>query len=145
MLDSLARRTQAGVEGPAHAQGACEEGRGVQEQSQGFVATLLRYSPNVWTTALGIWLLVAGIVGFFTMAYDKSAAGYGGGRVREKTLWNIAFIGGAWGMTAAEYLLHHKNNKFEFMASIYGSAAGWFLLLLTVEGNPWWTHLLNHC
>ena len=57
-----------------------------QQVLTGFVATLLRYSPNVWTTALGVWLLVAGIVGFLMMAYDKSAAGYGEGWMRENTL-----------------------------------------------------------
>jgi uncharacterized membrane protein YsdA (DUF1294 family) len=64
--------------------------------------------------------------------------------VREKTLWWVAFIGGAFGMTAAGYLLDHKSDKLLFMAPVWGAAAGWFLLLLTVEGNPWWTHLLNH-
>ena len=108
-----------------------------------FVAALLRYSPNVWTTVLGVWLLVAGTVGFLAMAYDKSAAGYGEGRVREKTLRMMAFVGGALGMTVAQYLLNHKGNKFWFMAPIWGAAIGWFLLLLTVEGYPWWTHLLN--
>jgi uncharacterized membrane protein YsdA (DUF1294 family) len=112
-----------------------------QQVLTGFVAALLRYSPNIWTTAVGTWLLVAGIVGFLVMAYDKSAAGYGGGRVREKSLWTMAFIGGAFGMTAAQYLLNHKTNKFWFMAPVWGATIGWFLLLLTVEGYPWWTHL----
>ena len=42
------------------------------------------------------------------------------------------------------YLLNHKGNKLEFMAPVWGAALGWFLLLLTAEGYPWWTHLLNH-
>jgi len=115
-----------------------------QQALVSFVAAILRYSPNIWTTALGVWLLAAGIVGFLAMAYDKSAAGYGEGRVREKTLWWMAFMGGAMGMTAAQYLLNHKSNKFWFTLSIYGAALGWFLLLLTAEGYPWWTRLLNH-
>ena len=115
-----------------------------QQALVGFVAAILRYSPNIWTTALGAWLLVAGIVGFLAMAYDKSAAGYGGGRVRETTLWWMALLGGAFGMTVAQYLLNHKGNKPWFMAPVWGAAIGWFLLLLTAEGYPWWTHLLNH-
>jgi uncharacterized membrane protein YsdA (DUF1294 family) len=115
-----------------------------QQALVGFIAALLRYSPNIWTTALGAWLLVAGTVGFLAMAYDKSAAGYGEGWMRENTLWSIAFIGAAWGMAVAGFLLHHKNSKFWFMVPIYVATAGWLLLLLTVGGYPWWTHLQNH-
>ena len=59
--------------------------------------------PKVWTTAVYAWLLITGTVGFLVMAYDKSAAGYSGGRVQETTLC----------------LLNHKSNKLWFMASVW--------------------------
>jgi uncharacterized membrane protein YsdA (DUF1294 family) len=107
-------------------------------------ANVSSHSPNIWTTVLYACLLITGTVGFLVMAYDKSSAGYGGGRVREMTLWWIAFIGGALGMTAAQYLFNHKGNKLLFMAPVWGAAFGWLLLLLTVGGYPWWTHLSGH-
>jgi hypothetical protein len=42
------------------------------------------------------------------------------------------------------YLLDHKSDTLLFMAPVWGATIGWFLLLLTVGGYPWWTHLLNH-
>jgi uncharacterized membrane protein YsdA (DUF1294 family) len=85
-----------------------------------FVAPLLRHSPNIWTTALYAWLLITGTVGFLVMAYDKSAAGYSGGRVRETTLWWMAFIGGAFGMTAAGLPPRSQEQQALFHGSCLG-------------------------
>jgi uncharacterized membrane protein YsdA (DUF1294 family) len=48
------------------------------------------------------------LVRLIMMGYDKSQAESGGGRVREMTLWKVAFIGGAFGVLAGESAFYHK-------------------------------------
>ena len=79
--------------------------------------------------ALGIWFLLAGVVGFFAMGIDKSRAEYGEWRIREKTLFTMALVGGFWGVVLGGILFHHKTSKLSFLLVVYAIAALWLFLL----------------
>jgi len=86
-------------------------------------------SSNLPLEALGIWLLLTGVVGFFAMGIDKSRAIYGEWRIREKTLFTMALVGGFWGVVLASELFHHKSSKLSFLVVVYGITALWVFLL----------------
>ncbi|WCK56864.1 DUF1294 domain-containing protein [Aneurinibacillus sp. Ricciae_BoGa-3] len=48
------------------------------------------------------------------MYADKQKAKRGEYRIREKTLWKVALIGGALGSTLGMTTLHHKNRHTNF-------------------------------
>ena len=86
-------------------------------------------SSNLPLEALGIWLLLTGVVSFFAMGIDKSRAINGEWRIREKTLFTMALVGGFWGVVLASELFHHKSSKLSFLVVVYGIMALWFFLL----------------
>ena len=86
-------------------------------------------SSNLPLEALGIWLLLTGVIGFFAMGIDKSRATYGEWRISEKTLFTMALIGGFWGVVLASVLFHHKSSKLSFLLVVYGITTLWFFLL----------------
>src|SRR5437667_12158645 len=86
-------------------------------------------SSNLPLEALGIWLLLTGVVGFFAMGIDKSRAVNGEWRISEKMLFTMALVGGFWGVVLASELFHHKSSKLSFLAVVYGIMAVWFFLL----------------
>jgi len=61
--------------------------------------------------ALGIWLLLTGIVGFFAMGVDKSRAIYGEWRISEKALFTMALgaDSGAWSWPASSFTTSRRN------------------------------------
>jgi uncharacterized membrane protein YsdA (DUF1294 family) len=68
---------------------------------------------------VGIWSLAAliavmNLAGFFIMGMDKKRARNNHYRVSEKTLWNIAFLGGATGATAGMKHYRHKTKHAQF-------------------------------
>jgi uncharacterized membrane protein YsdA (DUF1294 family) len=64
------------------------------------------------------WLAVVNFAGLVMMCYDKSQTRSGDRRVREMTLWKVAFIGGAFGILAGESAFHHKTKDLTFMAPV---------------------------
>ncbi|WP_321172038.1 DUF1294 domain-containing protein [Mesobacillus boroniphilus] len=68
---------------------------------------------------MGIWSL-AGLIavmnlwGFFIMGMDKKRARNNHYRISEKTLWNVAFFGGAIGATAGMKHYRHKTKHVQF-------------------------------
>ena len=86
-------------------------------------------SSNLPLEALGIWLLLTGVVSFFAMGIDKSRAINGEWRIREKTLFTMALVGGFWGVVLASELFHHKSSKLSFLLVVYGIMALWVFLL----------------
>src|SRR5437667_2914147 len=86
-------------------------------------------SSNLPLEALGVWLLLTGIVGFFAMGIDKSRATYGEWRISEKMLFTMALVGGFWGVVLASELFHHKSSKLSFPVVVHGIMAVWFFLL----------------
>lgn len=64
-----------------------------------------------------VWILAMWLWGTILMGYDKWAAKRRPqGRIRERTLWIVAALGGAGAMTAAMVGFHHKtrHNQFKF-------------------------------
>jgi uncharacterized membrane protein YsdA (DUF1294 family) len=58
--------------------------------------------------------LVMNIVGFILMGVDKSRAKKHQYRIQEKTLWLVAFLGGAVGSTAGMKYFRHKTKHVQF-------------------------------
>ena len=65
-----------------------------------------------------IYLLVINIIGFFIMGIDKAKAKADAWRIPEKTLFSIAFIGGAFGVWMGMYHFHHKTRHWYFKYGI---------------------------
>lgn len=61
-----------------------------------------------------IVFLVMNIVGFILMGVDKSRAKKHQYRIREKTLWLVAILGGAVGSTAGMKYFRHKTKHLQF-------------------------------
>ena len=78
---------------------------------------------------IGFWLLLSGVIGFFAMGIDKSRATYREWRIREKTLFTMALVGGFWGVVLGGELFHHKSSKLSFLVVVYGIMALWVFLL----------------
>lgn len=60
---------------------------------------------------LTIYFLLINVVGFIIFAIDKRRANRHKQRISERTLWLIAFIGGAMGSYLAMHVIRHKNKK----------------------------------
>ncbi|WP_353050011.1 MULTISPECIES: DUF1294 domain-containing protein [unclassified Bacillus (in: firmicutes)] len=59
-------------------------------------------------------ILVMNLAGFLIMGMDKKRARNNHYRISEKTLWNIAFLGGATGATAGMKHYRHKTKHAQF-------------------------------
>ena len=78
-----------------------------------------------------IYLLVINIIGFFIMGIDKAKAKADAWRIPEKTLFAIAFLGGALGVWCGMYNFHHKTRHWYFKYGIPCIVA--FHILFVVE------------
>jgi uncharacterized membrane protein YsdA (DUF1294 family) len=67
---------------------------------------------GIWS--LAVLIAVMNLAGFFIMGMDKKRARNNHFRVSEKTLWNIAFLGGATGATAGMKHYRHKTKHAQF-------------------------------
>ncbi|WP_243386095.1 DUF1294 domain-containing protein [Bacillus kexueae] len=61
-----------------------------------------------------VYLLIVNFIGFISMWRDKRKAERNRWRIRESTLWLIAFFGGAFMMMVAMHLLRHKSRHLTF-------------------------------
>jgi len=83
---------------------------------------------------VAIWIIVAVNAAAFIAAYsDKRRAVKGRRRIRERTLFLLAFLGGSAGLYAAMLLFRHKTKHLSFMLGvplifICEAAAAYFLL-----------------
>ena len=64
-----------------------------------------------------IYLLIINLVGFLSMGIDKFKAKKNFWRIKEKTLFTIAMIGGSIGSIVGMYVFRHKTKHNSF---IYG-------------------------
>ncbi len=64
------------------------------------------------------YLAIMNIAGFAVCAADKRAAAKHARRVRERTLFALAFLGGALGVWLSMLAFHHKTRKLKFMVFV---------------------------
>ena len=81
-----------------------------------------------------LYLLAVNAAAFAAMAADKRRAVHDQRRIPERTLLNIALIGGALGAVAAQQMLRHKTRKEPFRTQLWLIATAWTALL-------WWASL----
>lgn len=65
-----------------------------------------------------IYLITMNTLGLLAMCVDKYKAKMHKWRISEKTLFLIAFLGGAWGSLAGMYIFHHKTKHLSFVIGI---------------------------
>lgn len=65
---------------------------------------------------LVIYIIVINVIGFFIMGLDKEKAKKNHWRIKERTMFMTAFLGGAAGVISGMKIFHHKTKKpsFEF-------------------------------
>ncbi|HJV30820.1 MAG TPA: DUF1294 domain-containing protein [Bacillales bacterium] len=61
-----------------------------------------------------VFFLIINVIGFFLMWVDKKRAIKHQYRIRERTLWLTALIGGAVGTTAGMQIFRHKTKHLTF-------------------------------
>ena len=69
---------------------------------------------NGWLSVLWGELALMSLVLFGLMGVDKHRARKGRWRVRERTLFVLALLGGACGGTLGMFLFHHKTRHWTF-------------------------------
>ncbi|MBQ0140685.1 MAG: DUF1294 domain-containing protein [Kurthia sp.] len=61
------------------------------------------------------WIILISLIAFIQMGYDKMQAMRGKWRVKEKSLWLSAIIGGALGSLLGMIIFRHKIRKMKFV------------------------------
>ena len=70
---------------------------------------------NIFTVRnIIIYLVVINVIGFLAMWLDKRKAQKGKWRIKESTLFLLAFLGGGVGTIAGMYKFRHKTQKLRF-------------------------------
>jgi uncharacterized membrane protein YsdA (DUF1294 family) len=75
------------------------------------------------------WIIVAGILGFILMAYDKAKSGLKRRRTQERNLWLVALVGGFLGVVAGAVVFRHKISKASFWPPVLAAMALWLCLI----------------
>ncbi|WP_238653877.1 MULTISPECIES: DUF1294 domain-containing protein [Paenibacillus] len=65
-----------------------------------------------------LWFLIINVIGYVVMSEDKDRARKRRDRVPEKTLFLLAFMGGALGVLIAMYRRRHKTRHTSFRLGI---------------------------
>lgn len=73
---------------------------------------------NVITYILVSYALVINIIGFSIMGIDKSRARNQKWRIKEKTLFLVATVGGSLGSILGMYCFHHKTKHKSFVITM---------------------------
>ena len=71
------------------------------------------------------WLALASLLGLVVMGIDKLLAWGKFRRIRERSIWLIALVGGFAGVFLGGFLFHHKTSKPAFWVPVVLSAALW--------------------
>lgn len=78
---------------------------------------------------MGVWVLLAGILGFAAMGVDKARAARHQWRIPEATLFAMALAGEAIGMAVGSEVFRHKTSKPGFLGALYAAVVVWLLLM----------------
>lgn len=73
------------------------------------------------------WLGLMSLIAFGAMGVDKLLAVWNRSRVRERTLWLLALLGGFLGVFVGGLVFHHKTSKPEFWVPVAFAAGLWVL------------------
>lgn len=80
---------------------------------------------------LGLWVLLISVITFFVFGIDKWKAKRGARRIRERTLFLLAAIGGSIGAWLGMKVWHHKTLHKSFR---FGIPAIFFLQIALAAG-----------
>lgn len=71
--------------------------------------------PETLKQILLIYLFLMNLAGFLSMLIDKRKARKNDWRIRERTLFLLAIMGGSIGSLAGMYVFHHKTRHWYFV------------------------------
>ncbi len=75
------------------------------------------------------WLVAINVATAAAYAYDKLAAGRGGRRIRERTLWALCLAGGVGGAWLVFFGMRHKTRHRSFWIVQSVATVGWVAIL----------------
>ena len=79
------------------------------------------------------WLLLSGFIGFLLMGLDKSRAKSHSRRISERTFFELALVGGVFGIAVGSGVFHHKSSKISFIGVILAMAILWVVILFFLQ------------
>lgn len=85
-----------------------------------------------WELVIG-WLAISCLVGFILMGIDKARARDGSWRIPERIFFELAVVGGAFGIVAGSSVFHHKTSKPSFIITIIVVALLWVVALVGLQ------------
>ncbi|MDE1852971.1 MAG: DUF1294 domain-containing protein [Thaumarchaeota archaeon] len=85
-----------------------------------------------WELVLG-WLVISSLAGFILMGIDKARARDGSWRIPERVFFELAVVGGAFGIVAGSSVFHHKTSKPSFIVTIIVIALIWVAALVELQ------------
>ena len=71
--------------------------------------------PETLKLLLFIYLFLMNLAGFLSMLIDKRRARKNGWRIRERTLFLLAILGGSIGSLSGMYIFRHKTRHWYFV------------------------------
>ncbi|TYR82198.1 DUF1294 domain-containing protein [Priestia megaterium] len=79
---------------------------------------------------ISLYLFCINVIGLYIMKVDKRRAKRKEWRIQERTIWLIAVIGGAFGLTVGMHMYRHKTKHIAFLWGLPLLAIGETVLLL---------------
>lgn len=71
--------------------------------------------PETIKWILFVYLFLMNLIGFLSMLIDKRRARKNGWRIRERTLFLLAILGGSIGSLSGMYVFRHKTRHWYFV------------------------------
>ena len=89
--------------------------------------------PRIWAKGISLfptsllldWVALVSLFGFAAMGVDKMLAVGRRSRVRERTLWLTALLGGVPGVILGGLVFHHKTSKAGFWVPVIVAVILW--------------------
>jgi uncharacterized membrane protein YsdA (DUF1294 family) len=77
-------------------------------------------------------MILSGLIGFSLMGIDKARAQEKSRRIPERAFYELAAIGGAFGIALGAGVFHHKTRKGYFLGAVLTMAAFWIVFLVGI-------------